>query len=441
MKKFLSIFLALIMTFSCATVFAGAIDFDLGSLQQDAQNAYLNGLSGGLAGSMNLDNGVDVEALLQSGALDNVDMLGLDIDFLYHSTEELMWSKLRVSKADIALTKANINTYLSTALYDTIGDYDDVNKLVKAANATKIANFIGHILDPDFVDVVITDLAVEDSGFYYDSFDVVNVFYTKIARYSGLIDAIQTNWIDSNVNFSPILYLLNFSFGDDMMLGKSKLSNAERIAPVLIKSVIKNVCEIGPLEYILRVVSQLSLTYSTCMYEPIKALVQAHVSKGNITEDELRTLRGLLNLIINGNDKNRTDKLQFISAPSYRFASCASPDGVDTTTMFLYGLVYMTLVGKNGSNSTAVAAMKAKVNSNGRLSSDQKKTICAIYDGIIMNNLTGLIDQMSTMMGDNIDEVGESLWRVFINFFKNYWRNVTLFFNKLFDSLSNFGDF
>ena len=438
MKKLLSILLSVLMIFSCLSVFSSALDLE--NLGEEAQQSFLNGLSNGLTSNLALDNGTDVEALLQSGMLDDVQMFGMSIDFLYNSNQELYWPALTISKADVALTKANINTYLATAIQDTIGDYEST-KFVTAQNATKIANFIGHLLDPEFTDVNIPNLAVEDTGFYYNSFDVTNVFYTKIARYSGLIAAIQDNWIATNINFSPVLYLLGFEFDDDMMLGKSKLTNAERIGPVLVKSVIKTVCQKGPLEYILEVVARLSSTYAVCMYEPIAALFQPYLAKGIITSDELLTLKGLFNLVVNHNDKTNITKLQFISAPSYRFASCVNGTKVDTTEMFLYAMVYLTLVGKYGSNSVAVAQMKADVNANSNLSSTQKKTICSIYDGILMNDLDGLVSSMSEMFSSNVDQVGENLWQTLMNFFRNYFRSIADFFNRLFDSMANFGDF
>ena len=438
MKKLIAVLLSVAMILSLATSFAGAADPS--SLADEAQASFINGLSAAGGTAQSLDNGLDVEAMLQAGLLDNVDMFGVTVDFLYNSTEPLMWSTLKVSKGDVTLAKANVNTYLATCITDMIGDYENV-KFCTPDNATKIANFIGHLLSPDFTDIVIRDLNVDDSGFYYDSFDVSNNFYTKIARFSGLTAVIQSNWIDARVNFSPLLYLLGFDFDDDRMLGQSKLEDAERIAPVLVKSVIKKVCQIGPVEYLLQIVSRLAATYTNCMYEPVKALVQPYVSAGTITVDELKTLRGLFNMVSNQNDKTKIDKLQFISAPAYRFASCVDGKNVDTTSAFLYAMFYLTLVGKHETNSIAVTAMKNNVNSLPRLSTDQKNTIKSIYDGLFGNNLDKFVSSMANMFNDNINQVSDTLWDIMINFFHNYWKNITTFFSKLFDSIANFGDF
>lgn len=451
MKKFIAILLSVMMLFSCLSVFASAeegseslldkvtakIDFEEALKQFNFDSSYLDGADTG-----------DVDALLSSEYAANIDILGINLDEFYHSTDVISWANLPFDKGDVAIVYANINTYLASCVSAVMKGSSTSPKFCTVQNATKITNFIGHILDPRFEDVVITDLDnAVDLDTIYDNFNTANKFYGVIAQLSGLAEIMQKNWCDRpDVNYMPVLYLLGFDFNDDAMLGASRLKDAYRIAPVLIKSVIDMVGRIGPVEYIFQVVSKLAATYGVSMEAPIKALLKAHIAAGTITSEELGTLKGLFNVISNGNNPARKDCLQFVSVPAYRFASCTkiksgeSSASVDTNTMFLYALVYCNLVGAN-SGSTAIETLKAKVNAESALSGEQKSTISSIIDGMFMGKADGLMTDMLGMFTNNIGAVGENLWDKFVAFFVNYFESIAHFFSKIFDSLLNFGKF
>ncbi|MGN0467471.1 MAG: hypothetical protein ACI4GY_01945 [Acutalibacteraceae bacterium] len=382
------------------------------------------------------ENQYDIEKLLADGVLDNVNMLGLSVDFLYNSTDTLIWPTLSVTKSDLALAKANLNMYLLGVLKKKIGSVGSV-KLFTAENATAISNFIGKRINPDFTPVTLTG----------DKYSSEEGFYEGIASASGLADVIQHNWCDqTKVNFKPLLYVLGFDFGDDNMLGESKLKSGDRIAKTLVKSVITRVLEKGPIEYVLTVISNMAKTYSMFMLEPLKALFKGHIVRGTITEEELGTMKGLFNLISNLNNPDDTQHIQFISVPTYRFALATSVKGsasstsTDTTEMFLYMMLYLNLVGKNKSNGNAVEIMKENVLSSD-LEDKDKSNINIIINGLFLGDLSEMVGILDDLVIDNLDQTKTTIMENIYNFFASFFKNIANIIKKIIYSFTHFGEF
>ena len=182
-----------------------------------------------------------------------------------------------------------------------------------------------------------------------DNEENVNLFYETIAEKSGLKELIQKNWCNSpRLNYKPLLYTLGVNF-EDFPAPERDIYDAKYVSRILLSSIISSVMSFGPVNYLLDVIWAFSRTYAIFLYEPIKALFSVKISSGLIQEDELKTFKGLLNLIFNNNNSADTSKLQFITPPSRRFAT-----SVDTTELFLYVIIYLNLVGKNGNNPTVI---------------------------------------------------------------------------------------
>lgn len=382
-------------------------------------------------------NDYDIEELVNSGALDNVNMLGLSVDFLYNSTEPLFWKTLSIERNDLALVEGNLNMYLLGIIKKQIGSVGDV-KLYTAENATKITNFIGRLINPGFVDVELKG----------DEYCNQTGFYTGIAKESGLANVIQLNWCNQpRINFKPLLYVLGFNFSDEVMLGASKIYNGTNVARTLIKGVIETVQTNGPLKYILSVVSNMAKTYSMYMYEPLVALFNGAITTGKIKAEDLSTLKGLFNYISNGCDPTDTEHLQFISVPSYRFALATSVNGsaskstTDTTEMFLYSLLYLNLVGKNKSNASVIEKIKQEISSSAVLEEKEKENLRIIIDGIFLGDLEQMTGIMADITTDNLHQAKENILQNLIKMLTSFFTNFANLIQKMIDSLKNFGNF
>lgn len=471
MKKALSLLLACLIAFSSLSFasFAedeslidkvtGTVDFedmlsDFDSTSSIVPNKYLG-------------DTVDIEQLIKDGEIDDVNLFGLDVNFLYNSNLPLIWPTLTVSKSDLTMVKSNLNVYLARLYESKFGEQGSI-KLFTAENANTLINLIGHLLNPNFVDVTLKG----------DTYSTDIDFYTAVANYSGLRDIIDLYWCnDYSLNYRPFLYTLGFDFDDDEMLGESKIRNADRVSRTLVRSILKRINQQGPLNYILTVVSNMAKTYSAYMYEPLRALFTLQINSGAISEDELKTLKGLFNLVINHNDEFDTEKLQMITPPSYRFALATTFDGssqsTDTTEMFLYMLAYLNLVGQYRVNRTGyfpkddgeggyvvdddgnvlmeertvtIDNAKAIINiKNSVMSSSfediDKIRLNSIVDSLFCGDFSELLSLMNDISKENISSELESGGNIIYTILANIIKAFTDFLDKIVDSLRNFGKF
>ncbi|MGN1442553.1 MAG: hypothetical protein ACI4XE_01785 [Acutalibacteraceae bacterium] len=424
MKKFIALLLSLVMILSSFAVSVSAESGSIGDLVGDIN--FEEALKNFNADGMELPEDYldenyqyDMEALLQSGALDNLNLFGLSVDFLYNSSDELFWATLSVKKNDLAIARGNLNMYLMRVLKNHFGD----DKLYTAKNAETLINFIGHLINEDFTDtkVIFNSEPVSES-----------VFYKTVADYSGLDVVIQHNWCDNpNMNFKPLIYALGVNFND---LLERDFKDGQVLAETIVKTVITRNLQTGPVNYILDLVAAMSRTYGMCMVEPLKALLKSKITRGVITEEELSSMRGLLNLLFNNNNPDDTSRLQFITPPTYRFAIAK-----DQTEVFLYLLIYLNLVGRYKSNPQVVSGYKTAISENTILTDTEKDRISSVIDGVFLGDLSGIVAMMSDLTVENIEEGKNDLWTNFVNFLSNMIKNFIGLFDKIYQSLINFG--
>lgn len=424
MKKFLALLLSLIMIVSSLGIAASAESASIADMVGDLD--FAEALENFNADGMQLpeeyldeDFQYDMEELLQSGALNNLNLFGLTVDFLYHSSEDLFWTTLTIQKSDLTLAKGNLNMYLLRVLRNHFGD----EKLYTAKNAEAIANFIGHQINEDFTDVTVV----------YNSEPVSEaVFYKTVADFSGLDQVIQHNWCDQpTVNFKPFLYALGVSLGN---LLERDFSDGQFLAETLIKSVITKIFKDGPINYLLDVLATFSKTYGISMVEPIKALYKSKLVRGVIYDYELETFRGFLNLIFNNNNPNDTTKLQFMTPPTYRFAIAK-----DSTEVFLYLLAYLNLDGKYKSNTDVIRNYQAEISANDFLNNTEKERINAVLDGVFLGDLSGIVAIMNDLAVENLEEGKTDIKNNFIKFIVDFIKKFLGMFDKIYQSLINFG--
>ncbi|MBQ8028760.1 MAG: hypothetical protein IJ262_05080 [Clostridia bacterium] len=510
MKKTLSVILACLMLLSSFGVLSSAeeslIDKITGSVDFDDALSNFD-QNGTIIPDEYLENGTaDVEALLESGAINELNFLGITVDFLYNSTDALAWNKVTVDKADLTLAKANLNLFLSDVFESVYGE-EGSTKLYTAENATAFVNFIGKLLNPNFTEVKLT-------GNGYSS---ENDFYTAIAQLSGLKTIIDNYWCKNYaINYSPLLYVIGFDFDDELMLG-DKIRNADRVSRVIVKSIIKRIRQQGPLNYVLNVVSNLAKSYETHMFPALKALFTLQINSGVIGEDELKTLKGLFNLFANFHNEADTEHLQFITPPSYRFAKATKFDGsqetTDTTEVFLYALMYLNLCGayssqrtttapvvdsngnyitvdttgrevslnENGeyvysdgtvvatidesghyvdsngnyfyayvktetktvtiNNAAVVSKIESSIRNSGKIDSKYKDNLIRVLNCAFKGKMKDIVSVMDDIASDNIDNATSNPMNFLYEFFAYYIQWISDIFDKIVDSLTNFGDF
>ena len=424
MKKFIALLLSLVMILSSFAVSASAETGSIGDLVDDIN--FEEALKDFNADGMELPEDYldenyqyDMEALLQSGALNNMNLFGLTVDFLYNSSEDLFWATLSVQKSDLAIARGNLNMYLMRVLKNHFGG----DKLYTAKNAEAIINFIGHLINEDFTDtnVVFNSEPVSEA-----------VFYKTVVDFSGLDVVIQHNWCDNpNMNFKPLMYALGVSLGN---LLERDFKDGQILAETIVKAVITQNLEVGPVNYLLDLLSAMSRTYGMCMLEPLKALLQSKLTRGVITEEELSTMRGLLNLIFNNNNPDDTSRLQLITPPTYRFAIAK-----DSTEVFLYLLVYLNLVGRYKSNPQVVSGYKTDISESTILTQTEKERVSAVIDGVFLGDLTGIVAMMGDLTVENMEEGKNDLWTKFVTFLSDMIKKFIGLFDKIYQSLINFG--
>lgn len=509
MKKFIAVLLSLLMIFSSLSVVAAAED------AEEEQGSLLDQIMGSvdfgqLGSSINIDfdimsainalasmGGFDVSGLVTADGIDMNEVVKNEelaknlvlfparqateeekekgIDYgngftaydLYYSQAPVFWNSLAGStangsvKSDLAVVKASINTYLLSLLKKIIGTVGDV-QLYTAENAERFTNYIGQLINADFDKVSLKG----------DKYSTEDGFYSAVVELSGLANVIQLNWIDSpRVNYKSLLNALEFDYDDEALLGAYNKQKGDVIAKVLLKSIVKRVLEVGPLEYLLKVLSKMSVSYPLTVYEPVEALLHSHVACGSITTDELSTIKGLLNMLSNFNKKD-AEHIQFIEAPVYRFASAtkttdsATKITTDTTDMFFYMLMYCNLSGMHKTNATdsdtgrigGVDNVKFKLKSYltkvkamheadpsikdaFKVNENDIKVVDAVIGGFFQADLGKMLTALGTIVSTNIGDLKPNARRTLKEFFANIYKNIANFFDRILNSFLHFGQF
>ncbi len=97
---------------------------------------------------------------------------------------------IKVSQNDFAILYGEMNDYLRRIINSKFNDV----KFYTAENATKLANMLGHLLDPDFVDVQIS---------FSTLYVTADVFYRAICLFSGLTETLTAKWFLPRMTEEP----------------------------------------------------------------------------------------------------------------------------------------------------------------------------------------------------------------------------------------------
>ncbi len=433
MKKVISTLIAVIMIVGCFT--CGLIaNAEEGSMLDDILNNAANMenfqnavLGGGIGFDYSAkEEYYDIDSMIQDGKIGG-QMLGISVDYLYNSTETLYWKDVAISKDDVTLAYANINSYLKRIMKEKYGDYKlfsmEKNEygIPRASYyATTIANFLGNLFYPDFVDVTIsfegTETVSEDD------------FYSAIVRQSGFGELLQSNWCDQGiVDFRPMLE--TWGLVSENILD-SEYFSGYRLGKKLVAAVINKFISEGPVVAFLNILQVYARSYKTYLYEATEALFRLKLASGDIDIVELESLHELFNIVFNGNNPEATDKLQFVQMPTNRLSKAA-----DKAELFLYFLLYSNINAQYKNNIAVIDNYKGYVNSSS-LSDEEKSNINAILDAILKGDVSDLVTKLTSLVMYNIQETPNDWFNSLKNAIAAFFKKIVDYFDNLFKVLS-----
>lgn len=414
MKKTISLILTVVMLCSCFFSFSVSAE----------ENSLLDGILSDITNMENFENAVinstsgfefpeegdmEIDQMISEGLITG-EMLGLSVDFLYNSKSDLLWKDVSVTKDDVALASANLNAYLKRVLYNKYGGFNLYSMKNNAASvyATKIANFLGNMFYPNFEEVTIqfkgTETVTEDE------------FYGEIVSKSGFGNVLQYNWCNQgSFDFRPMIETWGLS--TDKVL-KSEYYDGFRLGKKLVSAVINKFLAEGPISAFMSILNIYSKSYMLYLYDATAALFSAKIAAGVISPEELETIDGLMNLIVNNNNPNDTQKLQFVVMPSDRFRIAK-----DNTELFLYFIVYSNINCRYKNNTNVIEGYKQSIN-------DDK--IDMIIDVLLMGDLTKLISQLGNLFQENLQQTPTDLLSRIANTFSRFIKMIADYFDNLF---------
>ena len=237
----------------------------------------------------------DMEKLIQSDKCGSANVFGLSLNTMYNTSTDLLWAGLPLAEDPycekcqknvdrnsvkgiicptcgnrmtvktiyntMAIVSGNLNSYLKKILNRLYSG----EKLYTSENATKICNFIGHLLYVNYVD---TTISFEKPVVENNSDD----FYNTIAEQSGLREIVEKNWCNNpGMDIKSLLSAIGVSIYNFTVIDK-EIRDPQLVSRYLIKYIIQEILDKGPVEYILNVVSTFSKTYSVTLYEPLRAI-------------------------------------------------------------------------------------------------------------------------------------------------------------------------
>lgn len=414
MKKVLCIVLSVIMIFSSFSVFSVS-----------AANNIVNPLHTYYSYEELIDYQGDVE------------VYGYSVDYLYNQTLYVDWSELSImydgenmTKNQLALVKSDINSYTRRILYNMYGG----NKFYTDENATKLSNFIGKILNPNFIDVYVdfgsTVTPNEDD------------FYEAVAVNSGLADLIQNTWCSNlSINFDEFLTAFGVNLGG---IFDYERSNGTYLATELLKAAASDILNNGLIDYIIGLLRSFSFGYTSTLRDATKALLTKKLNGADFeyTEEFINSVEGLLTICF----YNITD-YEFIKFPTRRIVN--STDSVES---ILFIMMYFAINNKYKGNEAVVNGLAYKLNSvnfaaggyNSSEIKEIKKNLGLMIDWVLKGNVTDeALALMTSLTNSNMSELPNDLLSKIRNSFASIIRKIADYFDylfKLFSGEIQFGD-
>ena len=440
MKKVLSIFLAVLMTLSCFGVLPALAAADdettttkksiADSLNEMVSIDFSNALNNPPLSTYDKLAQADSAEAFEAAMLDDVNFMGLSINYLYTSREPIIWGNVSVSHSDLALVLGNLNTYLLKMKKEKLNDY----RFYTNENAMRICNFIGHLYDPEFEDIKIS---------FDNNPTTSEVFYNTICERSGLSEWIKYQWILSpNTYYVELITSLGLRL-DDLPAPERDILDAYKVAPLLVKSIVEYKAQ-GPFSHLIELIRTFTLTYDYYLSKSIVPFFEKYWGSDSVgkpyhfDKSVLSSFKGLLNVMFNGNNPNAVNKagapkMQFISPPSYRMAS--SKDDVEE---FLYLIVYCNLLGVYSKNPQTVQYMKSYINASSGYDATQKERLIAIIGMLFEGKFAEVEPTLSEISHEIIENVPNNLKDMLFGFFGRFLDGLYGIFDKIYQAIRKF---
>lgn len=356
------------------------------------------------------------------------------------------------SKGSFSLIRANANNQIINTISKTwkndafFKDTETANK-----NAVKIANFIGNLLYPDFVEIPEGTEVFTDNK-KLDAYD----FFARVTEVSGLEDILQNNWCEARTfNVKDIMKALGVNIADDVLLNvetEKGVYMGARILTDMFREFFEN-----PVVYVEQLLQLFSKSYGYTYQRAIEALfVQKYPSMAAKSREgaypkldpydgsELKSVDGLINFItdciyVEKVDAGQTNakKFSFAPLPVNRIVNAADAD-----ELHLYFLCWFELNRVYGENkamietfiSDIVAALKANYKSSTNSKPKDIEATQKVLRTLFLGEFT-MVDVFTFHLGTLTDNTINNFTPSFFNNLKN---SIVTLFQKFIDAMDSF---
>lgn len=465
MKKTISIFLAALMLFSCFSVLS--VSAETGDLADiiyseetiEASRIALKRLQ--INGLERFDFSFeDRKNASNSAKWNKVNLLGMNLDFLYSSDSSFIWSQLDIYQKnedgsikydadknplvaitldDISLAFTNLNIYLQRVLYKQYGGLN----LYNVNNAVSLANAIGKALRVDFNTLDVNNY----KGLFSNEVPSANEFFDAVTRLSGLGEIVSQNWVPKGKSYiEPIVNLLGggyIGFLDDYY------TDGYKLASKILEGAVTKFNSVGVIEYLYDLLDAFtSEAYYSTYGKPLLALFSMKTASLSeyMTEEELRSFDGLLHLIFcdcnpvaqSGNGAiapegcySESNKAVDHFVP-FKFPVERYRKATNKNEKLLYLYYYLNVAGHYKSNIEYFKGVQDSIYRNVSFSADDQNKLCAIIDGFFLGDFDSAVeDAIVPLYKENISTAGDGFFERFKNAFMIFMKKIADYFDYL----------
>lgn len=421
MKKLLCVVLSVVMAFSCCAVFASAAD--------------------GYAAINNISTYSDYNGLM---AQKNTLVYGYSVDDLYNGTGPVDWSMLDVSyvadgqnvrldKGSFALAKADVNSYLKRILNHLFAG----ERMFTEYYATKLTNFVGNIINPDYVNKEVKFPSSENPN--------EDDFFEIVSDESGLSALIQANWCDRGVNFKSFLNVFGVAVEG---IPDNRFEKGYAMGTVILKSAVRKFLEDGPVNFVFDLLQKFSRSLNEKDFSrAVNALMSYKMNSYGIDAEQMKTVEGVYYAALG----NIFD-YRLINFPTSRVAAAADMTELQLFLLMYFAINYKYVNAAEGVNNTAIidglSAKFNKFNFDGVYNNSELQVIrayvakfidCGLKGNITFDSLTSI----NSLNKENMDQIDDDIWLSIKNSFTKILRKIADYFNyliKLFSGEIKFGE-
>ena len=287
----------------------------------------------------------------------------------------------KFSKSDFGLMRANSNNQIANIIKDLYGDLAELkvpdmiwgtnepfgkivngqlvkitdSKIIATAYAYRLANIIGHLINPKFTDYKIT---IDANVFKDEKRVTTEKFFEKVTSLSGLDTVLDAKWCNAkHFNVKDIMSVLGVNVNDDVIFDVELTKGLNMGTRILTDMYYAFVAD--PVGYIIKLLYVFSqsydYSYKTAINELFQNKLDSMVTKSRYdgkykllkkySGSELETVDGLLGFIADcmyvrniDNGNANAKKFTFAPLPLKRLSTA-----VDLNERYVYLLCYLEL--------------------------------------------------------------------------------------------------